>query len=619
MGVIKLKRSTQRFLLVALLALAATAVVPSHGRAAYLRDYPFKVVQPDGEVFDCFVTGDEFRHRVHDAGGYTIVKDPKSGWFVYAAERDGRVVPSPFRVGRFDPAALGIPRGLMPEMFGGETSRATTQPPRFKASPRNPSEIRPAPLHGGLDNLVIFIRFSDETDFNDPITLYLELFDFDASGYNSLYNYFREASYGQLSIKTFFFPVPDKMRVLSYKDSHPRKYFQAYDAGSNSDGYRSDEESAQREQQLLKRAVDAVSSQVPQDLNIDGDGDGYVDNVCFVVKGDTDGWGDLLWPHMWSLYLASAQIHGLWVSTYNFQLEDSMKWSGAGVLCHEMFHSLGSPDLYHYSGDGLNPVGAWDIMESDLNPPQHMGAYMKYKYGQWISSIPEITTDGTYSLYPLTSSTNNCYKIRTPGSAAEFFVVEYRKKTGTFESSLPGEGLLVYRINPDYYGNADGPPDEVYVYRPDGTLTQDGQVNDAPFSQNAGRTIFNDHTNPYDFLSDGSKGGLSISQVSPTGETISFHVSLPPSIILTAPDKTTWTRGTTRAITWEKTGKQAGAVRIRLVKGGVWVRDIALNAPNTGRYAWRIPKTLSRGRDFRVRVETVDNQCSDQSPSFIIR
>jgi M6 family metalloprotease-like protein len=73
-----------------------------------------------------------------------------------------------------------------------------------------------------------------------------------------------------------------------------------------------------------------------------------------------------------------------------------------------MFHSLGAPDLYHYSYDGLQPVYTWDVMETNLNPPQHMGAYMKYKYGEWITSIPVITSSGTYTLNPLTSSANNC-------------------------------------------------------------------------------------------------------------------------------------------------------------------------------------------------------------------
>ena len=91
----------------------------------------------------------------------------------------------------------------------------------------------------------------------------------------------------------------------------------------------------------------------------------------------------------------------------------------------------------------------------------------------WITSIPTITTTGTYTLNPITSSTNNAYRINSPNSTTEYYVVEYRRKTGTFESSLPGSGLLVYRINlsipSGQWGNDCGPPDELYVYRPGGT------------------------------------------------------------------------------------------------------------------------------------------------------
>jgi len=271
-----------------------------------------------------------------------------------------------------------------------------------------------------------------------------------------------------------------------------------------------------------------VSSQIPTGLNIDGDSDGYVDNVCFIIDGDPTGWSSLLWPHMWSLYSVSAYINAKRVWTYNFQLQNSTKSSGVGVLCHEMFHSLGAPDLYHYSMDGRHPVYTWGLMEYDSNPPRHMLSYMKFKYGHWIAAIPEITTPGTYTLNPLSSATNNCYKIASPLSATEYFVVEYRKRGTTFENSLPGEGLLVMRINPAYNGNANGPPDEVYIYRPGGTTTLDGTPGSANYNATVGRTAINDTTtNPTSFLTAGGPGGLSISAVGAVGSTISFTVDFP--------------------------------------------------------------------------------------------
>jgi len=511
----------KRLILILALAAFAAAWVPAAAKAASLQNYPLRLVQPDGEAIDCFTSGDEYRHRVHDAAGFTILKDPGTGFYVYAIRQDGRVVPSEFRVGLWNPAALGIEAQLMPERATEDGGRLF----RLRASPQAPRQIRAAPTSGGFDNIVVFIRFSDETEFEDSIVPYGSMFDFDASGFNSLFNYFQEVSYGQLSIRTIFCPFPSQLQVVSYQDSHPRGYYQPYDS-SNSEGYQTDSEAAFREQVLLRNAIQSLAGQISPSMDIDSDHDGYVDNVCFIVKGDPDGWGDLLWPHMWSLYLVDASINNKRVYTFNFQLQNTLKLSGVGVLCHEMFHSLGAPDLYHYTGNGISPVGSWDIMERDLNPPQHMGAHMKFKYGGWIDSIPEITTSGIYTLLPLTSPVQNCYKIRSPASSTEYFVLEYRRKTGTFESSLPGEGLLVYRIDTQARGNAGGPPDEVYIYRPNGTLTQNGQVKNANYSLDVGRTAISDTTNPPAFLSDGSLGHLDISQVGLAGETISFQVTL---------------------------------------------------------------------------------------------
>ncbi|MDD4310576.1 MAG: hypothetical protein PHO32_09365, partial [Candidatus Cloacimonetes bacterium] len=179
------------------------------------------------------------------------------------------------------------------------------------------------------------------------------------------------------------------------------------------------------------------------------------------------------------------------------------------------------------------PVGSWDLMETTTNPPQHMGAFMKWKYGDWIRAPTVISTNGSYTLNPITSSTGNCYRINSPNSSSEYFMVEYRRKTGTYENSIPGSGLLVYRINTAVGdGNADGPPDEVYIYRPGGTTSADGSIYSANYSSQAGRTAINATTNPTPFLTSGAAGGLSLSGIGSAGATISFTngVATPPTI-----------------------------------------------------------------------------------------
>jgi M6 family metalloprotease-like protein len=493
--------------------------------AAPLRNIPVTVTQPSGEVIHCFASGDEFYNWTHDKEGYVIIQSPDTGFYTYAIQENGRVVPSQYIVGEVDPERIGLEKEIKPSpaiLSERMASFRRFYPERFK-------QIVPASQPKTIINLVFFIRFSDETEFTDPVSTYDVLFNNNLSGENSVKNYYYEVSYNQLTITTNFYPNRTGQTVVSYQDSHPRGYYQPYNAVTNPIGYQGGDdgqERSNREATLLKNVIDAFGSQVPSTYNIDADGDGNVDAVSFIIKGAPTGWASLLWPHHSELTLQEAYINGKRVIDFDLQLQTSIQSSGVGVLCHEMFHVLGAPDLYHYSYDGLTSVGHWDLMQWDVDPPQHMSAYMKYKYGGWISSLPIITQSGDYSLHPLTSSTNNVYRINSPNSSTEFFVVEYRKKTGTFESSLPGEGLLVYRINSSVRGNSEGPPDEVYVYRPGGTTVVDGNPDSANFSSDVGRTAINDSTDPSSFLSDGSDGGLNIYNIESPESTITFYVSI---------------------------------------------------------------------------------------------
>jgi M6 family metalloprotease-like protein len=487
--------------------------------SAYLRDYPMDLRQPDGTSVVLFATGDEYYNWLHDKDGFTA-RQNDDGWYVYLnLDERGELVFTDLVVGRDNPSDRSLSPGINISAERIGAIRDSFQ------SHLSEIDSGRAPSTGTINNLVIFIRFADQTEFGQNLSTYSSMFN--GTTGNTMQNYFLEASYNQLNISTTFYPTPSSM-VVSWQDTaHTRAYFSPYNATTNTIGYQNDTQRREREHTLLVQAVNGVSSQIPAGLNLDGDNDGKVDNVCFIIKGGTDAWASLLWPHRWSLYTYTVNINGKRVYDYNFQLSEHLASSGNGVLCHEMFHSLGAPDLYHYTSNGITPVGYWDLMEYNYNPPQHMGAYMKWKYGHWIPSIPVISAGGTYTLNSLTSSTGQVFRINSPNSTSQYYIVEYRKKTGTFENSLPGSGMLIYRINTAANGNAQGPPDEVYVYRLNGTPTVNGTVTSATFSSETGRTSFNNTTNPYCFLADGTLGNISISQVgSSAGTAITFHVTL---------------------------------------------------------------------------------------------
>lgn len=498
---------------------SVAAVLAFSARAAFLENVPQEVAQPDGTVLHLLATGDEYFSVLHDERGFVVLRDGASGWLVYAAKEGGRLVATANAVGRSDPEAEGLRPGLRPDSAYLPKRRE----PLASADGAALLSAAQAPEFTQINNIVVFVRFADEEEFSTarPLATYEAMFNASDGTSSSLRSYFRAASYGQLTVDSTFYPRSTSGFVASFRDSHPRSYFMPYDATTNPGGY-TESNSRAREHQLLADAVAAVAAQVPASLVLDANADGSVDNVCFIVSGAPTAWSTLLWPHQWS-QSRSSRINDKKVSDYNFQLETMVR---VGVLCHEMTHTLGAPDLYRYSDTSITPVGRWDLMASTTDPPQGITARIKQKYLKWIPEIPAITASGTYRLAPASAAPGNAFKIASPNSALEYFVVEYRRRAEAFEGTLPGSGLVVYRVHTRRVGNADGPPDEIYVFRPGGSQSSNGYSSRAAFSADAERTAIDGSTDPSPFLSDGSLGGLAIFEVGPAGDDIAFRVDV---------------------------------------------------------------------------------------------
>jgi len=588
-----------------LVALVALAMAQGGARAAYLEYVPQTIEQPDGTVIECFASGDESYHYFHDADGFVIVRDPETWAFVYADKVDGKLVPTPCRVGDCDPHALGVAPHLLPDPQELRARAMALAMPEPEPAPQG------APRFSSLTNLVIFVRFADQTEFPTPLANYEAMHN--AEEGNSVFAYFKEASYGRTEVRSVFFPVSTGTSVVSYQDPNPRGYYLPKHPVFNSQGYEGDAQRTDREMTLIANAVAAIASQVPASLPIDTNGDGRVDLVTLIVRGSADSGGGLLWPHRWVLQGKNASINGKAVYEFNFELETMVR---PGVLSHEITHSLGAPDLYHYtdcsSKPNFNPVWKWDLMgTTNYNIPVHTGAYVKQRYLGFIDDIPTIRTSGRYTLNPITSPTNNAYKILSPYLDTQSFIVEYRKATGTFESALPTSGLLVYRIDPRalpaWDGNRCGPPDKVYIYRPGGTNDSDGTPAKAPLAADHGRITINDYTDPSSFLTDGTFGGLSIFDVSEVGDTISFSVAIQPCAVpavfeLAEPADGATVAGSTVTLSWAASAGASsyqvylGTSAIPELVGETAATSMSVTVTPGATYSWRVVATNACGQ-----------------------
>lgn len=529
----------RRYVVCLFLVLCLTRAV-----ANYVEKQPFEITQPDGTKYSAYISGDEYYRQVHDEQGYTILIQPRTGYAVYAVPGGDGIVASGHIVGRVNPASLGIRPHLMPPEA---LIRA-----RFEEEQRLRQIYRANPV-GTINSLVAFVRFEEQDEF--PVTKtynqYSDMFNLMDSP--SLKDYYDEISSGQLTINSFLYPAPDgNGHVVSIEVPWERGYFSPYVEGVNDDGYPTSADGGQRKRELFNYVVDQLDTMVAPDLNIDMDNDGRVDGLTLIVCGPTDAWGDVLWPTSTTSGTPFHSINGKFVHSVILNLQLSL---GISVICHEMGHQIGAPDFYHYRQwepwKSINPVSIWCLMASDA--AQHWLTHNKWKYGHWFDEIPTITptsAQATYSLAAVNDSRYSCYKIST-SLPNQYYMLEFRKKAGLYETHLPGSGLIVYRVMTNVNGNADGPPDEIYVYRPNGTLTENGDPGNAYFSLESGRTEIFNGANPSPWLYADTlstvAGDIVITNVgSSAGNSISFTVST------TAPN--TWTGAGSRqwndALNW---------------------------------------------------------------------
>ena len=393
---------------------------------------------------------------------------------------------------------------------------------------------------GTMNNIVIFIRFSDQEEFTESFDEIDKLFN-DPDGL-SVRHFYAENSNNKFIINNHFYPRPNGDAIVSYQDKHPKAYYDPYDQETNPIGYQG-MEVYYREFSLEKDAILSVKQELENSgLNFDLNDDDLIDNFTFIIKYDGDGPFSIIhYPHGGNrcagdeIYIGGKKVWGLNVHTTQYLGEEKL-----GFICHEMFHGFaGAADLYNASTEAFMPVGVWDPMGTlSVQQQPHFLVYTKMKYGTWLESIPQITKPGTYTLESISKNPFAAYEIPSPNSEYESFIVEYRKPEGMFESGLQSDqietGLIIYRVDSRYNGGAGGEPFfEVYTFRPlYGTHPEEGNDSKAGFAIENGRTIFNNKTNPSCFLNDGSDGGIFIANVtSNKGETISFDVIDPYNLV----------------------------------------------------------------------------------------
>ncbi len=420
-------------------------------------------------------------------------------------------------------------------------------------------------LTGKLNNIVIFLRFADDTDdYVTPARVQNgeKIFN---SGSLSFKNYMNRISYGQINIDTYFYPQNAgsyySIQLSKNADYYKKQYMS--DGGTLTNGYTNETERRTREEELIREAAAGVRDQLSASgLNLDNNRDGFVDAVTFIVSVSNPsyehvGHGDLLWAHKTDLSGDVELISGLKIRSYNLMDRgtDNTGVLGAygelsGTVKHEFLHTLSMPDLYRYTDSSASTLGPWDIM--DKGNAANITAWYQREYLEFGAKLPVYTasTKGISLKAAHYQDPNEVYAVilTSPYNTDESFVVEYRRQEEGCASQL-NSGLLVYRIINSskgpfpYGGNAGGPPDFIYAFRPGETRANsgDGKIGYATLSPDnpEGFTSLGKplgaETPGYDnstiYYSDGSNSGIVIDNlIRGSNDSMTFDVTFPEKI-----------------------------------------------------------------------------------------
>lgn len=337
----------------------------------------------------------------------------------------------------------------------------------------------------------------------------------DTDTFHSLSGYINEISYGKMQVTSYFPQMKDGTIIPYVLSSDETEYLNCG--------------------QIAIEILQNID--IPDDIPMDGNSDGVVDNIIFVINGKAADMNSPIWPRAFSVN--GIKLNGLSVNRVNIQnstqLFENQITGAEGVLCHEFLHSLGYPDLYRNKRTG-NPVGLWDIMASNSVFLQYPLAYQRAAVSGWLDS-KDITQSGTYTLSPASSdSGNRLYLLKTPLSDTEFFAVEYRKQGKRYSDEMDikiyGTGLVVYRVNTEQDGNFKGNRDEIYVFRPGETALDAGEGD--LFSSNYGGENAPDSVGSLDWNADitdgalvysnGTNSGIRISDIVMNEDSLTFSV-----------------------------------------------------------------------------------------------
>nr|VFK56647.1 MAG: M6 family metalloprotease domain-containing protein [Candidatus Kentron sp. TC] len=493
----------------------------------------FEFTQPDGSKFKVRGWGSQHYAVFETLDGYTVVKDPSTGFFeiaqvsgdgtmlepALASGRKGnldgkrsRVQPG-LRIGREAARAQGMEGALR---MGGRRcdQRREERKNLIKAARMLDGAVMAPPKRatvGDFVGLCLLIDFSDDpgTIPREEIEKFCNEKGYSGFGNNgSVFDYFNDNSIGRCRYTNI---VPDY-----YRAQHPKSYYTDPNIPQGT-----------RARQLIVEALTHLKSNGFDFTPLTADGNGYLYATNVYYAGEvTNNWAQGLWPHAWCL--AEPVLLAPGKSAYDYQFTSMGSQLSLGTFCHENGHMLCDyPDFYDY-GYESSGVGNYCLMASggDENNPVHISAYLKRLSG-WAKSVTPIGHDQEITL----AAGENDFAMFAKDSG-EYFLIENRVKSGR-DQSLPDEGLAIWHVDESGSNNHEQmTPSQHYelsLEQADGEFRLEstgGHGGDSTDLYGEANKRFADATTPNSKWWNGTASNLEIFDITAPGAAVSFKTKL---------------------------------------------------------------------------------------------
>ena len=423
--------------------------------------------QPDGTEVPVVLFGDEFYMRGETPDGYTVLRDPDTGWICYAElSADGsELVPTQERyLNALTPAGLMATGAALTtaggttrekgvqlsterlldkvrdvrERMGADEFYADAEPapdttpaqaaamtaendpmPEAAASTGLPARVTdPSSVSGAVTGLVVVVDFSDAPA---PYTLQQYGDKCNKEGYydndgraNSLRTFYQDVSGGVL----------DMVQVVKGVYRAP-KTFAEYDAMGFAVGAK----------EVLRFALQQLEDEGFDFSQLTIDVDGTVQLLSVMYAGSPQAWSQGMWHHSHSIS-GNNSFGGVEFHSYVTSRAGSLS---PGTMIHEYGHMAARwPDMYSYNGSS----GVWGVMsgvKTRLPNP-----YLLYR-NSWLDLENVFGLDGTFQMD--STDPNHAYVYYDPSHPDEYFIMRPYTKNLRECADIPEEGMTIWRIN----------------------------------------------------------------------------------------------------------------------------------------------------------------------------